>query len=113
MPTRQNHPFCNNDYDAGRVTEQLYYALFESSPNAVMLTLTNGRIVAANPAACAMFGMSEGEIRKLGRAGIMDQADSRHDALVQERERTGHVHGEATFIRKTAAGSLQRLIASL
>jgi PAS domain S-box-containing protein len=107
MHSRQSHHDWSDD--AVRGTERLYYTLFEGSPSAVMLTLTNGQITAANPAACAMFGRSEREIRELGRAGIMDPADSRHDALVLERERTGHVHGEASFIRKDGSRFLAEI----
>jgi PAS domain S-box-containing protein len=90
-------PGLNED---SRTCERRYRALFESSPEAIMLTLTDGRITAANPAACDLFGMTEPEIRRAGRDGIIDSSDTRHDELVQDREHNGRTHGEAFFIRK-------------
>lgn len=78
-----------------------YQALFDCSPDAVLLTATtDGRVIAANPAACAMFGRTEAEMRRAGRQGLIDPEDPRHNLLLAERARTGRVRGEARFRRK-------------
>lgn len=80
--------------------EQRFRALFESSLDAVLLTRADGSIEAANPTACAMFGMTEAEICRAGRAGIVDQADGRLAGLAEARRRDGRVRGHLTFVRK-------------
>ena len=93
----------------GLDTDRRYHALFDSCPDAVLVADTHGCITAANPAACALFGMTESEILRAGRKGIVDPADNRHADLVQERERIGRVRGEAAFIRKDGSRFLAEL----
>jgi PAS domain S-box-containing protein len=62
--------------------------------DAVFLAVPDGTIVAANPAACRMFGMSEKEICAAGREGLIDRADPNHQKFLEERKSTGKVHGE-------------------
>jgi len=84
-----------------RSPEDTYYrALFESSMDAVFLTVPDGTIVAANPAACKMFGMSEKEICAAGREGLIDPADPNHQKFFDERNSTGKAHGELLCRRK-------------
>ena len=86
---------------ARRESEQRYRSLFESSPDAVFLMIPDGRIVAANPAACAMFGMSEEEICQVGRNGLIDPDDHRHATINEERSRTGRIiNAELSYVRK-------------
>jgi PAS domain S-box-containing protein len=83
-----------------RASEQKFRVLFEHNLDAVFLTFPDGRVTAANPAACAMFGRTEAELCQLGRAGVLDPADPRLAAALEERKRTGHVHGvEMTAVR--------------
>ena len=51
----------------------------------MFLAFADGGIIAANPAACAMFGMTEGEICQLGRAGLIDPEDQRIGPALEER----------------------------
>lgn len=83
-----------------RESENRYRALFEHSIDAVLLTVPDGRILAANPAACRIFGRTEEEICSAGRAGLVDLTDPRVSVGLAERERTGRVRGEIMFIRK-------------
>ncbi|HOI14795.1 MAG TPA: PAS domain S-box protein [Geobacteraceae bacterium] len=84
-----------------RSPEDTYYrALFESSMDAVFLTVPDGTIVAANPAACRMFGMSEKEICAVGREGLIDPADPNHQKFFEERKLTGKAYGELLYRRK-------------
>ena len=87
-----------------RESEERYGALFENSPDAVLLTAPDGRILSANPAACRMFGRPEAELQAAGRAAVVDMADPRLPGALQERARAGRFQGELTFRR--ADGSL-------
>lgn len=91
------------------LSDRRYQALFECCPDAVLITRPEGRIISANPAACALFGAPESEICSAGRAGIMDPTDPRHFELVQKRELNGQVRGEATFVRKDGTRFLAEL----
>lgn len=80
--------------------EAAFRALFEQSLDAIFLTATDGRVLAANPAACRMFGYTADELRTLGRAAVVDTADPRVAAALEERTRTGRFTGELTLRRK-------------
>jgi two-component system cell cycle sensor histidine kinase/response regulator CckA len=81
-------------------SERRFRSLFENSIDAVFLTIPDGRIVAANPAACSLFGMTEEEICHVGRSGLVDPGDERQVSLVDERQAAGRAQGELTYIRK-------------
>ena len=78
---------------------EFYRLLFEHSEDAVLLTVPDGRVLAANPAACRMLGRSEEDIVRVGRSGIVDESDPRLVPLLQERERAGRVQAELNFVR--------------
>jgi PAS domain S-box-containing protein len=65
-----------------------------------LLTVTDGNIIAANPAACKIFQMTEVEICESGRFGLVDITDPRLKPLIEERARNGWAKGEITCIRK-------------
>ena len=81
-------------------SEAKYRSFFESSMDGILLTSSDGRIFAANSSACQMFQMTEEELCKAGREGIMDINDERMDLFLEERRRTGKVKAEMTGIRK-------------
>lgn len=81
-------------------SEERYRSFYENSVDAILLTSPDGKITAANPAACRMLGRSEEEIIKLGRSGLVDDSDPRVQELLKERERTGKAEGEVDFLRK-------------
>jgi PAS domain S-box-containing protein len=74
-------------------------AMFERSLDAVLFTAPDGRIIAANPAACQVLGMSEEEIRRRGRSGLADASDPRWAAGIKQRESTGSFFGELSMVR--------------
>ncbi|MBI3165677.1 MAG: PAS domain S-box protein, partial [Chloroflexi bacterium] len=86
--------------EARRESEERYRLLFENSLDAILLTMPDGAILAANPAACAMFGLTEAEICAHGRAGLVDITDPQLPLLLAERERTGKAQGELRMLRK-------------
>ncbi|RXJ45733.1 PAS domain S-box protein [Gelidibacter gilvus] len=79
--------------------KEKYHSLFKNSMDGILLTVTDGKILEANPAACTIFKMSEEEICKAGRFGLVDNTDPRVAAAVEERQRTGKVKAELTLIR--------------
>jgi PAS domain S-box-containing protein len=82
-----------------RESEQRFRLLFENSLDAILLTRPVGAILAANPAACQMFGRTEAELRQAGRRGVVDPDDERLPAVLAERARTGAFRGELTLVR--------------
>ncbi len=84
-----------------RESEAEFRSLFESSLDAVFLTAPDGNVMGANPAASAMFGWTEAELCRMGRAGVMDMNDPRLPAALEERERAGRAQRrELNAIRK-------------
>jgi len=90
-------------------SEERYRLLFATSLDAVLLTAPDGRILAANDAACQMFGCSEEELARAGRSGVVDGSDPRLRAALDERERTGRFHGELTLLRRDGSKFLAEL----
>ena len=81
-------------------TQLSYEMLFANSMDGVLQKLVDGRVLAANPAACAMLGLSEAEVRALGRDGLLDTSDPRLQPLLLERERSGRARGELRMRRR-------------
>ncbi len=86
--------------EALRESETRFRSLFEHSLDAVFLTAPDGTVLAANQAAERLLGYSEEELRRLGRAAVVNEADPRLAAALEERARTGRFVGELTFKRK-------------
>ena len=83
-----------------REREEAFRSLFENSPDAILLTIPDGNVIKANPAACRMLGRNEQEICEIGRDGVMDLADPRLSQALDERARTGFFRGELNVKRK-------------
>ena len=86
--------------DALRESVERFRATFENSMDGILLTVPDGGVLAANPAACEMLGRTEEEVCEAGRAGVVDLSDPRLPALLEERARTGMSQGEMIFVRK-------------
>jgi two-component system sensor histidine kinase/response regulator len=90
--------------DALKESMEQFRSIFEHSVDAILMTVPDGGILSANPAACLMFGRSEDELCQMGRDGIVDYADSRYFAADEERQQTGcffekeytHIHKDGT-----------------
>ncbi|AAM06162.1 PAS domain S-box protein [Methanosarcina acetivorans] len=87
------------DKEKLRDGEELCRALFENSNDAVLLTSPDGTVYTANPEACRIFGMTEEEIIRAGRSGVVDTSDSGLK-LALEGTGTGKFKGELNFKRK-------------
>ncbi len=81
-------------------SETLYHLLFQNGLDGLMLTVPDGAILDANPAACHILGRTKEEILQEGRQGLVDPSDPRLAGLVAERQRTGRAHGELRVRRK-------------
>ena len=84
-------------------SEEKYRSFFEHSVDGILITVTDGRILAANPAACNMLQMTEEEICEAGRLGLVDPEDKRVGVAIRERQKNGHVKAEVTFVRKNGS----------
>ena len=74
---------------AGNVGVAAYRAVFEHTSEGVLFALADGRITAANPAACTLLDLEAETICQLGLDGVFDQEDPRWSLGVAERERSG------------------------
>lgn len=82
-----------------RDSEDRFRRLVENSLDAILITAPEGRILAANPAACRMFRGSEADLQAAGRNGLVDLDDPRLTRAVEERARTGRFSGELSMRR--------------
>ncbi len=80
-------------------TQERFEMLFANSMDGVLQTRPEGEVLAANPAACAMLGLSEEELIRRGRDALLDVADPRLPVLLDERARSGRARGEVRMIR--------------
>ncbi len=81
-------------------SEEKYRSFFENSLDGILLTAPDGRVFAANAAACKMFQRTEKDICKVGRAGLVDKSDTRVAQAVKERSINGKVMFEVNLVRK-------------
>jgi len=82
-----------------RDSEEHFRQLFETSLESILQTRPDGRLIHANPAACALFGMDVAQMRERGVFGLVDPSDTRRGALLEERAREGKVRGELRMLR--------------
>ena len=85
--------------EALRESEEHHRLVLANSLDAQLLTSPDGAIHSANAAACEMFGRSEAEICRLGRAGVIDATDPRLALALAERSGKGRFRGELTGLR--------------
>lgn len=88
-----------NARQALALSEERYRLLFESSVDAIFHTCPDGQVLSANSAACAMFRMTEEELRQAGRGRVIAAGDTRLPQLLEERRRHGRAKGELTMVR--------------
>ena len=84
-----------------RAGEDLLRLLFESSFDAVLLVSLDGGVLAANPAAEAMFGHSEAELRNLGWPHLVDTSEARFKSALAQHQSEGRFSGELSFFDST------------
>lgn len=81
-------------------SESRYRSFFENSMDGILITITDGDIIDANPAACKIFQMTKKEICEAGRFKLVDATDPRLKVLLEKRQKYGSAKGELTLVRK-------------
>jgi len=94
-------------------SELRYRVLFESCLSGILITEPDGRILEANPAACAILGRTEAEICGSGRDIVVDPADPRLGPALEERQRTGRFQGELNYFRADGSSFPAELVSSI
>ena len=82
-----------------RNSEEHFRKLFETSYECILQTHLDGRVINANTAACALFGMTVHQMHELGHGGMVDTSDPRLPALLEERRAKGQARGELQMRR--------------
>src|SRR5690606_41885211 len=75
-----------------------YEAIFRHNVDGVLFTVPDGRVLAANPAACTILGRSEAEICRVGRAGLLVDDEATRAGLAK-RAVQGHVRADIRLRR--------------
>jgi PAS domain S-box-containing protein len=96
-----------------RTSEERYRLVLENSMDAILLMTTDGVILSANQAACAIFQRSEEDICRIGRNGIVDKSDPRLPIFIEERKGTGKAKGELLMLRNDGSKFPVELSSSL
>ncbi|WP_397408566.1 response regulator [Polaromonas sp.] len=85
--------------DTLRISEERFRLVVETSLDGFLQSLPDGKVLAANQAACTMFGMSEQQIRAAGIAGLVDSTDPRMAGLMMQVSRSARFRGEFVCVR--------------
>ena len=80
-------------------TEGRYTLLFNNNLDGIIQTTVDSVIVAANPAACAIFGASEATILQYKSRDFVDDKDERHAIFAGSLYRDGYARGDLRLRR--------------
>ena len=115
--------------EALRVSEASYRAIFDAAEDSIFVhDVDTGAIVDVNPKACATFGYTRDEFRRLdvGRLGTGEHPYARQDAMGliararageqlcvewHGKGKDGHLHWHDVFIRRATIGGQERILA--
>jgi PAS domain S-box-containing protein len=75
------------------------HRLFENTLDGVLYMAPEGRILDANPAACAMLRMERDRLRETGCEALVPRQDLRLRTLLDERSTAGRARGELRLLR--------------
>lgn len=108
-------PVDNDSVNESKAAEQsqAVLAMFEKSLDGVLLTAPDGRIFAANPAACEMLGRSEEEICAAGREGIVDTTDPNLQLAIAERQKKGRARRLIRFVRADGSSFIADVVSAI
>jgi PAS domain S-box-containing protein len=76
-----------------RIAPEILLGVFQQSPDGILIGHPDGLILYANEKACEIFGCSEAELRRAGRAGVSYPDDPLVPIVIEERTRTGRSKG--------------------
>jgi len=79
---------------------QKYGLFFETASAAMLVTTPDGGILAANPAACRLFGRTEDALCSTEEGGLAGAGDPRFIELSRTCGENGTAHGELRLIRE-------------
>lgn len=91
----------------------IYQIAVEHSLDGVLITIPDGRVLHANPSACAMLGATAEEIARRGRQGFIPAGDPRWETALEERARTGRTKLVAPMIRRDGSRFLAEVTSSI
>ena len=91
----------------------IYQAAVEHSLDGVLITIPDGRILHANPSACAMLGATAEEITRKGRQAFTPAGDPRWERGLEERARTGRTRLVAPMIRRDGSRFLAEVTSAI
>ena len=80
-------------------SEERYRLIFDNSQDGILLTDEGGDILAANAAACRLFGLTREDLLKTHRRDLVDPSDPRVAAAVALRHQQGYFSGEMNLRR--------------
>jgi PAS domain S-box-containing protein len=80
--------------------EAKFRAIFENSIDGILLLVTDGEILAANPALCKMLQMTEKEIIVDRKLDFVDLSESKFTSFLEASQSNGKRKGEFTLVRK-------------
>jgi PAS domain S-box-containing protein len=80
--------------------EAKFRAIFENSIDGILILVTDGKILAANPALCKMLQKTEQEIIGSGKNQFIDSTTPKFKLFLEERQRNGKAKAELTLVRK-------------
>jgi PAS domain S-box-containing protein len=79
----------------------LHRLAFDNSLQAnIITTVSNGKIIMTNPAACKLFGYSMKELLTKTRAGIFNVHEASFRKMLHERTAEGHSTAFITAVKK-------------
>ncbi len=92
--------------------DALFDALFRNAIDGVLFTRTDGTVLRANPAACRVLGLSEEQVIRAGRTGLV-VADEALARLLADRSRSGTASGDVRMRRGDGTTFLAELTSTL
>ena len=84
---------------AQRETEGRYTLLFNNNLDGIIQTTVDSVVIAANPAACTIFGASEEVILQCTSRDFVDEQDERHAVFAGSLYRDGYARGDLRLRR--------------
>lgn len=91
--------------DRAWIDPQVLLNVFEHSPVGLLIGHPDGRILHANKKACEMFGCSEDDLCRVGRAGITYPGDPLMPVMLEQRRQTGRAEGIMPMHQVGGAGT--------
>ena len=106
-------PVTSPAVERPQIGAEIYQAAVEHSVDGVLITVPDGRILYANPSACAILGATAEEIIRRGRQGFTPVGDPRWERALDERARTGRTKFVAPMIRRDGSRFVAEVTSSI